>query len=104
MLLVGIFALIALAGQWAKSHRGIPTWAPQVIMGALGLVAYAWVNSDWPKGVSYEALSTWFDHAWGWTLAAPGGASFAGLIPALKTDSRGPAKTLEQAAVDSVKP
>ena len=86
-LTIGAAFLVALLGQYLKSLKNVPTWAPVAGMGLVGIAFYG-LRSGWPAAPEWGAIENWLDSAWPWAVALPGMSSAIGLHPTLKTDVR----------------
>jgi hypothetical protein len=82
-------AIGAIAGQYFKSLKNVPTWVPQTAMLLIGTVAFVAYHPP-----ALAAGSEWWVFARYWLEALVAGASVNGLAsilglhPALATDTR----------------
>lgn len=80
-------AFFSLIGQFAKSHKNIPTWAINVALLLIGVGWYAG-NHGWPEP-GFAPVTDWIEAALLSGAALPGVASLIGtIVPQLKTDVR----------------
>lgn len=81
-------SLVALLGQWIKSHEKWDSRLAVLGMGVAGMIVYG-VRYGWPSSFAWESVDFWLNKAWIWGLLLPGLASSIGaFIPWLKTDSK----------------